>query len=139
MFSFNTIFIFSPGLKYFSIHLSVYSFSSSSCRWKKHYKCCGWCYSISLYDLKCGRCYRKKHSCWQLNAKSFWDHLNHLEKMVCSGSESEGAENIESSLNYISSITCPLRHYCYSSFEPKYYLRRWSRNYFRFLILFFFK
>jgi hypothetical protein len=71
------------------------------------------------------------------NAKSFLDHLNHLEKMVCSGSESEGAENIQSSLNYISSITCPLRHYCYSSFEPKYYLRRWSRNYFRFIMLFF--
>ena len=31
------------------------------------------------------------------NAKSFLDHLNHLEKMVCSGPESEGAENIESS------------------------------------------
>ncbi|XP_059462464.1 protein TRANSPARENT TESTA 9-like isoform X2 [Corylus avellana] len=31
------------------------------------------------------------------NAKSFLDHLNHLEKMVCSGPESEGVENIESS------------------------------------------
>lgn len=31
------------------------------------------------------------------NAKSFLDHLNHMEKMVCSGPESEGAETIESS------------------------------------------
>ncbi|XP_062166676.1 protein TRANSPARENT TESTA 9-like isoform X2 [Alnus glutinosa] len=31
------------------------------------------------------------------NAKSFLDHLNHMEKMVCSGPKSEGAENIESS------------------------------------------
>jgi hypothetical protein len=31
------------------------------------------------------------------NAKSFLYHLNHMEKMVCSGPESEGAENIESS------------------------------------------
>jgi hypothetical protein len=35
------------------------------------------------------------------NAKSFLDHLNHLEKMVRSGSESEGAENIQSSFFFL--------------------------------------